>query len=131
MHIRRYNYEILYFRDDPLCTRDSADRWTKARMAHGLSSPEASNALNYSRANEVETLSNPLNEVKLMSIPIPAETPDPMIDDPALPTPKPDVDPPPTMPPVIPTPVGDPPAEEPPAILGDELAHQQGRDLPG
>jgi hypothetical protein len=54
-----------------------------------------------------------------------------MIDDPALPVPKPDVDPPPTMPPVIPTPQGDPPSEEPPAILGDELKHEQGRDLPG
>lgn len=130
MHIRRYNYEILYFRDAP-CTRDSAGRWTQKGMAHALSSPAPNDALNYSKEGEVETFSNPLNEVKLMSIPIPAETPDPMIDDPALPDPKPDVDPPPTMPPVIPTPVGDPPAEEPPAILGDELAHQQGRDLPG
>jgi hypothetical protein len=86
--------------------------------------------LNYSTAGAVKNLSNPLNEVKLMSIPIPAETPDPMIDDPALPVPKPDVDPPPTMPPVIPTPQGDPPSEEPPAILGDELKHEQGRDLP-
>jgi hypothetical protein len=87
--------------------------------------------LNYSVIDTVKKLSNPLNEVKLMSIPIPAETPDPMIDDPALPVPKPDVDPPPTMPPVIPTPQGDPPSEEPPAILGDELKHEQGRDLPG
>ena len=131
MHIRLYNYEILYFRDDPLGNRESPDCWKTECIAQGLSSPEACDALNYSRADEVETLSNPLNEVKLMSIPIPAETPDPMIDDPALPDPKPDVDPPPTMPPVIPPPVGDPPAEEPPAILGDELAHQQGRDLPG
>ncbi len=64
-----------------------------------------------------------------MSLPIPPETPDPMIDDPALPVPPPDQEPPPTMPPVIP--VGDPPAEEPPATLGDDLARKQGRDLPG
>ena len=52
-----------------------------------------------------------------MTLPIPPETPDPMIDDPALPDTTPERDPPPTMPPVIPTPVGDPPADEPPAVL--------------
>jgi hypothetical protein len=60
-------------------------------------------------------------EVTPMNIPIPPETPDPMIDDPALPVPKPEQDPPPTMPPVIPGPVGDPPPEEPPAILGEDF----------
>jgi hypothetical protein len=58
-------------------------------------------------------------KVKPMSIPIPAETPDPNIDKPVLPVPPPDVDPPPTMPPVIPK--GDPPSEEPPATLEDEF----------
>jgi hypothetical protein len=52
-----------------------------------------------------------------MTLPTPPETPDPMIDDPALPDTTPERDPPPTMPPVIPTPVGDPPADEPPAVL--------------
>lgn len=55
--------------------------------------------------------------MKLMNIPIPAETPDPMIDDPALPVPKPEQEPPPTMPPTSEPPKGDPPAAEPPAIL--------------
>ncbi|MCS3471001.1 hypothetical protein M2401_004762 [Pseudomonas sp. JUb42] len=53
-----------------------------------------------------------------MSIPIPAETPDPNIDKPVLPVP-PAEDPPTTMPPVIPK--GDPPSEEPPATLEDEF----------
>jgi hypothetical protein len=57
-------------------------------------------------------------KVKPMSIPIPAETPDPNIDKPVLPVPPPE-DPPTTMPPVIPK--GDPPTEEPPAILEDEF----------
>lgn len=52
-----------------------------------------------------------------MNIPIPAETPDPMIDDPALPAPKPEQEPPPTMPPTSEPPKGDPPSAEPPAIL--------------
>jgi hypothetical protein len=56
-----------------------------------------------------------------MNIPIPAETPDPMIDDPTLPVPKPEKDPPPTMPPVIEPPNGDPPDEPPPAILLSDL----------
>jgi hypothetical protein len=56
-----------------------------------------------------------------MSIPIPPETPDPMIDDPALPVPTPEQDPPPPVPPVTPKPMGDPPAEEPPAILGEDF----------
>ncbi|MEB0042052.1 MULTISPECIES: hypothetical protein [unclassified Pseudomonas] len=54
-----------------------------------------------------------------MNIPIPAETPDPMIDDPALPVTPPEKDPPPTMPPVMEPPKGDPPPEKSPAILGD------------
>jgi hypothetical protein len=57
-------------------------------------------------------------KVKPMSIPIPAETPDPNIDKPVLPVP-PAEDPPTTMPPVIPK--GDPPSEEPPATLEDEF----------
>jgi hypothetical protein len=62
-----------------------------------------------------------LKEGEAMNIPIPAETPDPMIDDPALPVPKPDEEPPSTMPPVIEPPKGDPPAQEPPAILSDDF----------
>jgi len=56
-------------------------------------------------------------EGEAMNIPIPAETPDPNIDDPELPVPKPEEPPPPTMPPVIEPPKGDPPSQEPPAIL--------------
>ncbi|QSB21917.1 hypothetical protein JN403_16915 [Pseudomonas sp. 15A4] len=48
-----------------------------------------------------------------MSIPVPAETPDPNIDDPELPVPKPEEPPSPLMPPVIEPPVGDPPSGEP------------------
>jgi len=55
-------------------------------------------------------------KVNPMSIPIPAETPDPNIDKPALPDPAPE-SPPDTMPPVIPK--GDPPAEERPAVLDE------------
>ena len=51
-----------------------------------------------------------------MNIPIPPETPDPMIDDPALPEPTPEQEPP-TTPAEIPSPVGDPPIQAPPAIL--------------
>lgn len=54
-----------------------------------------------------------------MNIPIPAETPDPNIDDPILPpadpqpdeTPVPERDP---TPPGVQTPLGDPPNEDPP-----------------
>ncbi|WP_176469830.1 hypothetical protein [Pseudomonas sp. Irchel 3A5] len=56
-----------------------------------------------------------------MSIPVPAETPDPMIDDPALPVPTPDQEPPSTSPEVTPDPIGDPPPNEPPAILGEDF----------
>lgn len=57
-----------------------------------------------------------------MNIPIPAETPDPNIDQPNLPSPAPDEDPDnpdgvPVQPTMPPTPVGDPPSEEPPATL--------------
>jgi len=50
-----------------------------------------------------------------MNIPIPAETPDPNIDDPTLPPAVPDEEPdePPIKPTVPPT-VGDPPSDEPP-----------------
>ncbi len=50
-----------------------------------------------------------------MSIPVPAETPDPNIDDPNLPPPDPVQEPEgvPVKPTVPPT-VGDPPSEEPP-----------------
>ena len=53
-----------------------------------------------------------------MNIPIPAETPDPNIDDPNLPKPNPETDPDelPLKPTVPPT-VGDPPSQEPPAQL--------------
>ncbi|EIK95882.1 hypothetical protein PMM47T1_14531 [Pseudomonas sp. M47T1] len=53
-----------------------------------------------------------------MNIPIPAETPDPNIDDPTLPPPDPNVDPDelPVKPTVPPT-VGDPPSQEPPVQL--------------
>lgn len=56
-----------------------------------------------------------------MNIPIPPETPDPMIDDPALPVPKPEQEPPSTPPEVTPDPIGDPPPNEPPAILGEHF----------
>jgi hypothetical protein len=62
-----------------------------------------------------------LKEGEAMNIPIPAETPDPNIDDPELPVPKPEEPPPPTMPPVIEPPKGDPPSTEPPAILGEDF----------
>lgn len=59
-----------------------------------------------------------------MNMPIPAETPDPNIDDPNLPPPVPGQSPGdnpdgvPVEPTVPPTPiVGDPPSEEPPATL--------------
>lgn len=54
-----------------------------------------------------------------MNIPIPAETPDPNIDDPNLPPPVPDEEPDgiPVNPTVPPTPVGDPPSEEPPVKI--------------
>jgi hypothetical protein len=55
-----------------------------------------------------------------MSIPVPAETPDPNIDDPELP--KPEEPPSPVMPPVIEPPVGDPPSPESPVILNDTFA---------
>ncbi|MFB4390290.1 MULTISPECIES: hypothetical protein [unclassified Pseudomonas] len=48
-----------------------------------------------------------------MNIPLPPETPDPNIDDPALPPPKDDPDELPIKPTMPPT-VGDPPSEEPP-----------------
>lgn len=51
-----------------------------------------------------------------MNIPIPAETPDPNIDDPQLPPPVPEKDPLPIQPTMPPT-VGDPPNEEP-AVKG-------------
>jgi hypothetical protein len=60
-----------------------------------------------------------VKEGKAMTIPVGPETPDPMIDDPALPVPKPDEEPPPTMPPVIEPPKGDPPTQEPPAVLAE------------
>ncbi|MBX8580864.1 hypothetical protein K5D51_14935, partial [Pseudomonas cichorii] len=60
-------------------------------------------------------------EVNTMNIPIPAETPDPNIDNPALPVPPPAEEPPPTMPPVIQPPAGDPPPQEPPVIVMDDL----------
>ncbi|MBM3104537.1 hypothetical protein H8F21_04780 [Pseudomonas sp. P66] len=49
-----------------------------------------------------------------MSIPIPAQTPDPNIDDPTLPPPVPEEDP--DELPLKPTvpPVGDPPSDDPP-----------------
>ncbi|MGX1174200.1 hypothetical protein AB7M32_002925 [Pseudomonas sp. R151218B TE3479] len=52
----------------------------------------------------------------LMNIPIPAETPDPNIDDPTLPPPGPDPEPIPEKdPPLAPQPPkGDPPSEAPP-----------------
>lgn len=53
-----------------------------------------------------------------MSIPVPAETPDPNIDDPELPVPKPEEPP----SPVIEPPVGDPPTPESPVILNDTFA---------
>ncbi|WP_425928182.1 hypothetical protein [Pseudomonas sp. NyZ201] len=51
-----------------------------------------------------------------MSIPIPAETPDPNIDDPTLPPTVPDEEDPEGVPvkPTVPPTVGDPPSEEPP-----------------
>ncbi len=58
-----------------------------------------------------------------MNIPIPAETPDPNIDNPILPPKAPEGDPGdnpdgvPVQPTMPPTPVGDPPSEEPPATL--------------
>jgi hypothetical protein len=58
-----------------------------------------------------------------MNIPIPAETPDPNIDDPNLPPTAPEGDPGdnpdgvPVQPTVPPTPVGDPPNEDLPATL--------------
>jgi hypothetical protein len=56
-----------------------------------------------------------------MNIPIPAETPDPNIDDPNLPPTVPDEDPdnPDGVPvkPTVPPTVGDPPSEELPATL--------------
>lgn len=48
-----------------------------------------------------------------VNIPLPPETPDPNIDDPALPPPKDDPDELPIKPTMPPT-VGDPPSEEPP-----------------
>jgi hypothetical protein len=69
-------------------------------------------------------LTRPLDEpkeAKTMSIPVPAETPDPNIDDPELPVPTPEEPPSPLMPPVIEPPVGDPPSGEPPAILDDKF----------
>lgn len=56
-----------------------------------------------------------------MSIPVPAETPDPNIDDSELPVPKPEEPPSPLMPPVIEPPAGDPPSSEPPAVLDDKF----------
>jgi hypothetical protein len=57
-----------------------------------------------------------------MNIPIPAETPDPNIDNPTLPPQDPGQDPgdnPDGVPvqPTVPPTVGDPPTQEPPAIL--------------
>lgn len=94
------------------------------QVAKGLN-----NLLNHSiratveRYKRVETwhycpLQIALKEGVAMTIPVPAETPDPNIDDPELPVPKPDEPPPPTMPPVIEPPKGDPPSQEPPAVLG-------------
>jgi hypothetical protein len=66
---------------------------------------------------------NPLaSEVRTMNIPIPAETPDPNIDNPILPPQDPRQDPgdnPDGVPvqPTVPPTVGDPPTQEPPAIL--------------
>jgi hypothetical protein len=60
-------------------------------------------------------------EGEAMTIPVPAETPDPNIDDPELPVPKPEEPPPPTMPPVIEPPKGDPPSQEPPAVLDEKF----------
>ena len=54
------------------------------------------------------------NEAMYMNIPIPAETPDPNIDDPTLPPPDPAPIPEQEPPGAEPTPIGDPPSEHPP-----------------
>jgi len=88
--------------------------------------------LNHSKRRRVEAcerfekpammpLDTALKEGEAMNIPIPAETPDPNIDDPELPVPKPEEPPPPNMPPVIEQPKGDPPSQEPPAVLDDNF----------
>lgn len=79
------------------------------------------NSLNSKSPSAVKQHDHPLSgtEVNIMNIPIPAETPDPNIDNPTLPVPPPAEEPPPTMPPVIQPPAGDPPAQEPPVVLDD------------
>jgi len=92
----------------------------------------AKKALNHSNGHDVEgcervenrhycLLQPALKEGVAMTIPVPAETPDPNIDDPELPVPKPEEPPPPTMPPVVEPPKGDPPSEEPPEVLAEDF----------